>query len=71
MEINNFKTTMDSEKKGFISIHRVKRKGLQTIYYWEDLKEKLEDILPIDIDFNEVDNFVAAYLKQQGYIFVS
>ena len=71
MEINNFRITINSDKTGYISVHRVERKGLQVIGYWVDLEEKLEDILPIDIDFNEVDNFVVSYLKQQGYIFVS
>ena len=70
MEINNFKVHVKSDRTGYVSVHRVERKGLQVIGYWVDLEEKLEDILPIDIDFNEVDNFVVAYLKQQGYVFV-
>ena len=71
MQINNFKITLNSDKTGYISFHRIERKGLQVIGYWVDLEEKLEDILPIDIDFNQVDDFVVSYLKQQGYIFVS
>ena len=69
MEINNFKVHLNSNMTGYISVHRVERKGLQVIGYWKTLKEKLEDILPVDIDVNDVDNFVAVYLKQQGYVF--
>ena len=71
MNINNFKVHLNSNMTGYISVHRVERKGFQVIGYWVDLKEKLEDILPLDIDFNDVDNFVVSYLKQQGYVFVS
>lgn len=70
MEINNFKVHLSSNMTGYISVHRVERKELQVIGYWVDLEENLEDILPVDIDVNDVDNFVVVYLKQQGYVFV-